>query len=1137
MSLLLLIALVTALLPAVSLGEDPLYGYVTIKSDLKNRVANFRQAPNTDDDVNYPIARLPEFWVVELLEKQTVTRNGVAWYHIRANINLDGGPVQKEDGYVMASFLTVMTAAEQAAWLAHPTDTFQPAQPTAGPTATPVPAGAAVGFVRTIVGDVNLRQTPGGKVINDDAKIPLGNVMAYYAFVANEGGYAWVQVQYDGKTGYVRSDCFAYCDAYGNLISNTTPTPAPGTVNPGLDPGAVYGQVTANDVLLRKDAGVSTDYWDRLPSGWKMQVLDSVMNNGVLWYRVQGGTPQNPSRSYIGYIHSSYFTLLSNVPTAVPGSSAESNYALITLDGINLRSTPGGATVVALRANTVVNILVRPAGSSASDWYYIEYYGQRGYIPATALRVLLNAELSNYTLPVGSVTPPPPTAAPAVSGSGYVILTKDLVNVRKTPGGTTLTPTEESRLRINTVLAYTQGPVTFKMNGQDFEWVLVSHDGLTGYVRSDCYVYCSANGTPILNPATSVPTASPGNSGAIASQGYLKLIHGDVNLRVSPWGESLGKLNSGTILPYYSIRPYNNGNELWFEVYSTQFGAFGYVLGTMIQVCDAKGNAISGGNATTPSPINQVIGYVATTASSVWLRAEPKANAATVDQVKNKGTVLALIGVPQSYGTSYLWYPVRTDKATLGYLRGDFAYQLTNAQIEEYNRTGKITLPTAAPATAVPGASEYVVITADKVWVRSTASKQSGTLGQVSSGTILRFYQRTTVGSGTNAVTWYQVSYNGQLGWVHGGFARVMSNSEVTPAPTTAPAVPTLPPSSFQYSDLALTTAGAVNIRATASMTAKSLGRVPKSGAELTYLGQAAAPTADNPYTWYYVRYKDISGWMRGDYVRVLTMAEKAQYLATGSVDGEGARTAIYRTLSKGSTGEDVKALQQQLARLGFLDAKEVTGTYLTSTENAVIAYQKYAKLTVDGIAGSKTQHSLFGTVEGSEGSSVSVTLYPVEKIDWYKGGIQEIWKVGTVAVITDVYTGISFKAQRLYGDAHADCEPLTTADTAAYCRIYKVSEPQEISDREQELHSYRRRPLWVTIGGRTFCASMYGIPHNFEGDKIPDNGYNGQFCVHFVNSHIHRTDAVDVDSSANDYFSHQSAIQYAYTHSISGTK
>ena len=272
-----------------------------------------------------------------------------------------------------------------------------------------------------------------------------------------------------------------------------------------------------------------------------------------------------------------------------------------------------------------------------------------------------------------------------------------------------------------------------------------------------------------------------------------------------------------------------------------------------------------------------------------------------------------------------------------------------------------------------------------------------------------------------------------------------MSNSETTPSPATA--LPTASPSTVQYSDLALTTAGAVNIRASANMTGKAVGRVPKSGTELTYLGQTVTPTAENPYTWHYVRYKDVDGWMRGDFVRVLTMAEKAQYLATGTVDGEGKRTAVYRTLSKGSTGEDVRALQLQLVKMGFLAASEVTGTYLTSTENAVIAYQKSAKLTVDGIAGSATQHSLFGTVDANQGSSVSVTLYPVEKIDWYTGGIQDIWKVGTVAVITDVYTGISFKAQRLYGDAHADCEPLTTADTAAYCKIYGVSDPQEISD------------------------------------------------------------------------------------------
>ena len=65
----------------------------------------------------------------------------------------------------------------------------------------------------------------------------------------------------------------------------------------------------------------------------------------------------------------------------------------------------------------------------------------------------------------------------------------------------------------------------------------------------------------------------------------------------------------------------------------------------------------------------------------------------------------------------------------------------------------------------------------------------------------------------------------------------------------------------------------------------------------------------------------------------------------------------------------------------------------------------------------------------------------------------------------------------------------------------------------------------------------MYGIPHNYDGDKIPDNGYNGQFCVHFTNSRTHTTNIVDVDAGYNDNFGHQSAIQYAYTHSISGTK
>ena len=74
-------------------------------------------------------------------------------------------------------------------------------------------------------------------------------------------------------------------------------------------------------------------------------------------------------------------------------------------------------------------------------------------------------------------------------------------------------------------------------------------------------------------------------------------------------------------------------------------------------------------------------------------------------------------------------------------------------------------------------------------------------------------------------------------------------------------------------------------------------------------------------------------------------------------------------------------------------------------------------------------------------------------------------------------------------------------------------------------------------MGGRTFCASVYGIPHNYSGDRIPNNGYTGQFCVHFTNSRTHTSNIVDPDASYNNYFGAQSAIQYAYEHSISGQK
>ena len=145
-------------------------------------------------------------------------------------------------------------------------------------------------------------------------------------------------------------------------------------------------------------------------------------------------------------------------------------------------------------------------------------------------------------------------------------------------------------------------------------------------------------------------------------------------------------------------------------------------------------------------------------------------------------------------------------------------------------------------------------------------------------------------------------------------------------------------------------------------------------------------------------------------------------------------------------------------------------------------------------------------------------TIYPVEKIDWWTGGINTLWARGMNVKVTDVKTGITFWAHRWAGGNHVDAEPLTAADTRRICKIYGVSTAQEIADK----NLWQRRPLWVTIGTRTFCASMYGVPHNYpDGDTISNNDYKGQFCIHFTNSKTHTSNRVDP--------LHAEAIQYAY--------
>ena len=132
---------------------------------------------------------------------------------------------------------------------------------------------------------------------------------------------------------------------------------------------------------------------------------------------------------------------------------------------------------------------------------------------------------------------------------------------------------------------------------------------------------------------------------------------------------------------------------------------------------------------------------------------------------------------------------------------------------------------------------------------------------------------------------------------------------------------------------------------------------------------------------------------------------------------------------------------------------------------------------------------------EQTTGSTASPARGKAVEMDWWTSDIQNIFARGVTATITDVDTGLSWKEQRRGGTNHADCQPLTAADTAALKQAYGGK------------WSWDRRAIIVTINGKNYAASMNGMPHG--GGSITDNNFPGHHCIHFTNSRTHGSNRV----------------------------
>ncbi|TKD71842.1 hypothetical protein [Pseudalkalibacillus hwajinpoensis] len=115
-----------------------------------------------------------------------------------------------------------------------------------------------------------------------------------------------------------------------------------------------------------------------------------------------------------------------------------------------------------------------------------------------------------------------------------------------------------------------------------------------------------------------------------------------------------------------------------------------------------------------------------------------------------------------------------------------------------------------------------------------------------------------------------------------------------------------------------------------------------------------------------------------------------------------------------------------------------------------------------------------------------------VKLINWEK--VSEMIPRKAIFTIVDVESGKSFQVQRRAGSRHADIQPLTNKDTKVMKEIY----PE---------WSWKRRAAIAVVDGQMIAASMNGMPH---GAGALDNGFNGHFCLHFLNSTTHGSPSPD---------------------------
>ena len=144
----------------------------------------------------------------------------------------------------------------------------------------------------------------------------------------------------------------------------------------------------------------------------------------------------------------------------------------------------------------------------------------------------------------------------------------------------------------------------------------------------------------------------------------------------------------------------------------------------------------------------------------------------------------------------------------------------------------------------------------------------------------------------------------------------------------------------------------------------------------------------------------------------LLTVALVAACIAATQSSLAGDDIAFAAILKQGSTGSDVRTLQQKLKNWGYYSGS-VDGIFGSGTKSAVQYFQRTNALTADGIVGSATAAALGMNIgssssttssssgvlkQGSSGEAVKTLQQKLKNWGYYSGSVDGIFGSGTEA-------------------------------------------------------------------------------------------------------------------------------------------